>query len=73
MKELVFLENSVFKSENKDYLISTFIDVYNYKILRATDLINSDKLEKGKIYKCDLDVKYDSKKKDFVFKVVKAY
>jgi len=71
MKELIYLRSEKSNFKDNDYTIYTFIDPYNYRILRATNLTNS-KLLKGNKYMCDLDVKYNSKKKEFVFYVTKV-
>ena len=72
MKKLIFLKNSKTSFNGKEYIISQFIDVYNYKVFYGTDLTHSDKLISGNEYDCDLDVFYDIQKKDYKFKVIKA-
>lgn len=67
MKELIFLKTETSELDGKSYNISTFIDVYNYKILRGTNLNHKHKLVPGCTYKCALDVKFNRKKNDFVF------
>lgn len=72
MKELIYLGTEVCDFNKKKYNISTFIDVFNYEILKATDLPNHEQLVKGNKYLCDLDVKYKLKEKKFVFYVTKV-
>uniref|UniRef100_A0AAU8B139 Uncharacterized protein n=1 Tax=Dulem virus 71 TaxID=3145782 RepID=A0AAU8B139_9VIRU len=72
MKELIYLKTDDFKTNDKVLKISTFIDVYNYVIVRGTNLANVEKLVKGRVYTCDLDVKYNQKNECFEFKVVKV-
>lgn len=70
MKKLIFLKNSITTLNGKEYVISQFIDVFNYKVLYGTDLKNSNDLISGSEYECILDVKYDVKTKDYKFKIV---
>lgn len=72
MKELIYLGTEVSELSGNKYNVSTFIDVYSYEILRGTNLSNASKLVKGSKYLCDLDVKYKSKDKKFVFYVTKV-
>lgn len=72
MKELIFIGNQVTDYKDKQYVISTFIDVENYHILRGTNLSKSDKLVKGSKYLCDVDVKYSKKENNFIFFVTDA-
>lgn len=72
MKELIFLGTETTEFKGTTYNISTFIDCYNYQILRGTDLENVDELIKGQPYLCDLDIKYRSKSKSYVFYVTKV-
>lgn len=72
MKELIYLGTDVSEFKGKKYNVSTFIDVFNYEILRATDLPNFKDLVKGNKYLCDLDVKYNNNQKRFVFYVTKV-
>lgn len=69
MKELIYLGTEETTFNNTKYHISTFVDVYNYQILRGTNLTNYSKLVKGNKYICDLDVKYNKKANKFVFYV----
>lgn len=71
MKELIYLGTEESELKGKKYKISTFIDVYNYQILRGTNLVDIDKVEVGSKVTCDLDVKYNSNSKKFVFRVTK--
>ena len=71
MKELIYLRSEKSNLNGTDYIVYTFVDVYNYQILRGTNL-NNTKLVRGNKYMCDLDVKYNSKKKEFVFYVTKV-
>ena len=70
MKSLIFIKNSKTTYNGKEYVISQFLDVYNLKVLYGTDLPNHDKLIKGQEYKCDLDVSYNTQKKEYKFKVI---
>lgn len=72
MKELIYLGTEVSEFKGKKYNVSTFIDVFNYEILRGTDLTNFKDLVKGNKYLCDLDVKYKHNDKKFVFYVTKV-
>lgn len=72
MKSLVFLKNSKTTYNGKDYVISQFLDPYNYKVLYGTDLPNYKELVKGQEYTCVLDVSYNIEKKDYKFKVIKV-
>lgn len=72
MKELIYLRTEASTFKDKKYNVSTFIDIFNYKIIRGTDLPNVSKLEVGNKYLCDLDVKFNSNRKEFVFFVSKV-
>ena len=71
MKELYFIKSETNEFKGEKYDIYTFIDVFNYQILRATNLANGSKLVKGNKYVCDIDVKY-KQGQGFVFFVTKV-
>lgn len=70
MKKLIFLKNNTTVFDGREFIISQFLDVYNLKVLYGTNLSNADKLVKGQEYTCDLDVSYNSQKKEYKFKVI---
>ena len=70
MKKLIFLKNSKTIYNGKEYIISQFIDVFNYKVLYGTDLKNGADLVPGHEYDCTLDVKYNNQTKEYKFKVI---
>lgn len=72
MKELIYIGTEESDLKGVKYKVSTFIDVFNYEILRGTNLANIDKLSVGSKVVCDLDVKYKTKQNKFVFYVTKV-
>lgn len=74
MKDFIFLGSNEFETDDgTTYMVSTFLDIYNLKTLFGTDVAGIEKFNKGDVVKCDLDVKYKRKKKDFVAYVTKVY
>lgn len=69
MKELIYLKTEVSELDGKKYNVSVFLDVFNYEILRGTNLDFVSKLKKGDKCLCNLDVKFNRKQKKFVFYV----